>query len=616
MGSMIQLKNDESSARDRGLLFIDGILMDKVYLYLRDEETCELTINDSETSRAIAAYSLSDFPRRVEQMFILYHPNDLEHLNKQSTIFISHEWVNRQPTNKYTVYIEFGGDALSRWKAPYTFAAYAKEMYQILKARKDLIDVGLSNIHEGRIDRMTELGGAEPIHTPVALEQIDESRIHRLNVEFPYSSPEVKIADELDRMFSILRETNNEAVNIVTARLQDNSLKIMMTGSDATTRYQLFVNGSLLEGSSALALNGTNMLGSVWHIELENNEALYGLGDNRFFDIPEKVTTIAVKLEPKLFSRWEQIQASPEIRIRTPESSHYLVNMETPKPFPNDYSITFFFDLDVNNWRGQYSPRQYIDETAKFFAYDPNVRVYSPDVTEYGFNITFRIASSHLRIVDEVLRCRHAVSRFLDEIETEIFSDSSSHSIVTSFNFPKEVAVSCEQYLQYFIQFLRDLGVEATSELKHKAGQVLFTVTPVDEREALDKIQTALNIYLELPTSPVSIDTENEIAVLRLESTVHRLQSDFKLAAAELKAKVAEIESKNSTIESQRIIINVQKSLLDGEIFKDSLRDITPKTDDDENILGGTVILSKIGKGVQVNLAETYRKLKRFLKEK
>jgi len=118
-------------------------------------------------------------------------------------------------------------------------------------------------------------------------------------------------------------------------------------------------------------------------------------------------------------------------------------------------------------------------------------------------------------------------------------------SIAVLFDFPEEVRVPCEQYLLYFGQFLRDLGVQAISDLSHEAGQVLFTVKPTDPRTALDKVRAALDVYLSLPTSPVSDPTHNEIAVQRLEASVLRLQSDLRLASAELQAK-------NMTIEAQQ----------------------------------------------------------------
>jgi hypothetical protein len=36
---------------------------------------------------------------------------------------------------------------------------------------------------------------------------------------------------------------------------------------------------------------------------------------------------------------------------------------------------------------------------------------------------------------------------------------------VTFFDFPEPVKVPCQQYLLYFVQFLKDVGVEATAEL-------------------------------------------------------------------------------------------------------------------------------------------------------
>jgi CheY-like chemotaxis protein len=183
-------------------------------------------------------------------------------------------------------------------------------------------------------------------------------------------------------------------------------------------------------------------------------------------------------------------------------------------------------------------------------------------------------------------------------------------SVAVLFDFPEEVRVPCEQYLLYFGQFLRDLGVQATSDLSHEAGQVLFTVTPTDPRTALDKVHAALDVYLRLPTSPVSDPTHNEIAVQRLEASVLRLQSDVRLASAELQAK-------NATIEAQQLIIQTQKGLLSGEIVFNSMKDVTPKVEDKEELLGGIVILTTYEeKGVKVNLAEVYRKLKGLFKDK
>jgi hypothetical protein len=216
-------------------------------------------------------------------------------------------------------------------------------------------------------------------------------------------------------------------------------------------------------------------------------------------------------------------------------------------------------------------------------------------------------------IADEVERVAKIVREVHSEVLNQLLSRLNSRSVVASFkDFPKEVRTYCEQYLMYFIQFLQDLGVDATSELKHEAGQVLFTVTPSNEHEALDKIRTALNVYLHLPSSPLGNEVSTDIAVNRLESAVLRLQSDLRLAAAELQAK-------NATIEAQQLTINVQKSLLNGEIRTGAFKDVTPKQKDEdrEEFFDGAAALTVLKKeGYELNLPKIYRRLKELFTEK
>jgi hypothetical protein len=604
MVTMIEIKKDEdpTSKRD-GLLFIDGAFIEKVDVrFSLDEQTCYIASNDEDTSIKLAAYSISDFPISPYSLRLACFPDSVKHLDKDTGILIRRESTE---SREFLVYIVFGGSSLSEWKSGYSFSEYAYEMYQILKTRDEVFYLNLGNINGGRVTEKIVRDGKTAEIIKIDLEQIDKSHIHSLEVVLPYSSPDVKIVDELERIFNIIRKVHEEAVRLITPSISTHTLEIRKVEGKEPIINQLFINGSLLEESEAHLYGAHLPNGAFWHISLESHKTFYELANSRFSDIPDKVTYFEVKLESELFSRWRLITGGEEARIKTPQTLHYIDDI-SPGHFYYTYSITFFFSLDVNNWRGQYTPQNYADEINRYFANNSDVYVYFNDLTEYRFNLEFRVTSPNSIITDEILLCRNTIRKFLDEFESNITSTSTTNSIVTSFNFPEEVAVSCEQYLLYFIQFLRDLGVEASSELKHKAGEVLFTVTPTDERDALDKIQEALSMYLELPFSPIS-NTSNEIAIQRLESSVLRLQSELKLAEAEKQAK-------DIAIEGQRFIIEVQKSLLKGEVIGGALKDVTPKVDDKENILGGTVALTKIGKGVELNLAETYRKLKRLLK--
>jgi hypothetical protein len=191
--------------------------------------------------------------------------------------------------------------------------------------------------------------------------------------------------------------------------------------------------------------------------------------------------------------------------------------------------------------------------------------------------------------------------------------------------FPEEVRVPCEQYLLYFTKFLRDLGISSTANIKHEAGEVLFSVTPDSPNQALDKIRVALEIFLDLPKKEIVIvpDEEFEIAMLKAKANIDHLNSQLSLAKAEVRFKEREIHAFEATLEAKDISIeflreklNQQKRLLNGEIAE-GIIDIGPKTKDEdkEEFFDGVFALTQYEeKGVRVNLAQLYRKLKTYLK--
>ena len=128
---------------------------------------------------------------------------------------------------------------------------------------------------------------------------------------------------------------------------------------------------------------------------------------------------------------------------------------------------------------------------------------------------------------------------------------TQSNSVAVTFDFPPEIRVACEQYLVYFVQFLRDIGIEASAELREEANHLLFSVTPKDKKEALDHIREALGIYLRLPSNPnvgLSTPTASDIEVQRLVANIHHLNGQLALAGAVLQQKDILIQQQQSFI--------------------------------------------------------------------
>lgn len=197
--------------------------------------------------------------------------------------------------------------------------------------------------------------------------------------------------------------------------------------------------------------------------------------------------------------------------------------------------------------------------------------------------------------------------RFLGEIATkavtELNSDASKDTLVTLFKFPSEVATACEQYLIYFSQFLKDLGIDANVGIRHEASSVLFSVTPTTGAEALDNVRQALDIYLSLPSAPHRDNVAGEsrdIAVQQLQANIYHLKSQVILSLAMVQAQKAQIEALELSNYRHKQLL-----AMNGWTENHSRQSGEP-------ILNGLVEIRPLEvKGATINLPEIWRLLKR-----
>lgn len=135
--------------------------------------------------------------------------------------------------------------------------------------------------------------------------------------------------------------------------------------------------------------------------------------------------------------------------------------------------------------------------------------------------------------------------------------------ITATFTFPDQITTQCQQYLLYFVRFLQDLGISATSDLTESAGQILYSVTPISSEDALDKIREALAVYLNLPSSPITYD--DSFAAMRLQQQIDNLQHSQKMAARELQFTEKLLVAQSETIQEKNIIISQKDSTIDQQ---------------------------------------------------
>ncbi|MGI8639869.1 MAG: hypothetical protein ACR2MG_07930 [Pyrinomonadaceae bacterium] len=281
------------------------------------------------------------------------------------------------------------------------------------------------------------------------------------------------------------------------------------------------------------------------------------------------------KLKTSDFSKASSLKFKPYVSLH--ETVSLIVEIDLPRAdvIDKDQSelgvYIFIIPLQLH-WKNSFTIAEYREVISSKLENHPDFDVessFDPDSTPMravmnlfiGLPVILRFVedfsnnpiSEALRKYVELVKQKH------DETFQLLSTKYEKDSLNTIFAFPIEIKTSCEQYLVYFAQFLQDLGINATSNLKEEAGKVLFSVTPTDDVEALDKIREALAVYLNLPSSPIVYD--ESFAAMRLHQQIDNLQHSQRMAEREIRSAERELRLAQTVIESQDKVI-VQKDTL------------------------------------------------------
>ena len=231
-----------------------------------------------------------------------------------------------------------------------------------------------------------------------------------------------------------------------------------------------------------------------------------------------------------------------------------------------DFEDGFYgvFKVSFERWKWNFSPQQYFTEFVRILGNQfVDIEVNESDSFITSVGVVFRGTEAASSVTGEFNKIFLIINKFHWEVVHRLENEKSEDSILNTFNFPKEFKIPCEQYLLYFAQFLQDLGINATSNLKEEAGKVLFSVTPTDDIEALDKIREALAVYLNLPSSPIVYD--ESFAAMRLQQQVENLQHSQKMAVREIRSAERELRLAQTVIEHQDKIITQKDSIIEQQ---------------------------------------------------
>lgn len=263
--------------------------------------------------------------------------------------------------------------------------------------------------------------------------------------------------------------------------------------------------------------------------------------------------------------------------------------------------------FDLGCWSRPYGVNQLAFELRRLLDTDEGDLTFSGVEDEGGFLNGFGISApiELCETVSYVLdRLKPKVDKLIRAAETNLLQDSNA--IISVFDFPEPVRTACEQYLAYFGQFLRDLGIDASTSISERASEVLFTVEPKDKTIALDTIRDALNAYLKMPGSSeaaAEMAQGKDISILQLRSNIFHLQSQLALLAAIVQAK-------DATISAQITELTMLRN--DGDLRRYLPSSSSLKNKDSEPLIEGLVdVESYKTKGFVFDLPNILRTLKR-----
>lgn len=603
---MIEIRKsyNEDSKKEYDLL-IDGVLIDKVDVesFGKNPTTREtaygIRLFDSEASERLTAHSLSELPE-IEYLQFKHEFDGLP--------LVDHIWIS-QPSRQKNFYISFVySPNLSEWMRTYSFADYYKE---ICKA--------ISSVNNSEIE--------------VEMYDHNEGIFHGFSVTFPCSS-ETPLANELILPSELLRSCHEETEAILRSRIEIRNAK----DPNDKRKYQILIGSRPLDtvsvrgrpddegkiyfdiftkdrnASRQMAAYSLEKLLPIEFLRLEYyRDDLKPIADSATIFISEDYIAESIENPRDNESRLKiinlgtykcSITIEPSLSVWQAEYSFADYAMGIFQAFKN---IDDSMKVSLVGEEGKALNREYIEEGSKEY------EELAPEDIEksyiHSLEIQFPYSSLQATIEDELRRFSRVFHPLHKEVIDILTSKVRNRSVIEYFEFPPEVSVACEQYLLYFSQFLKDLGVEATADIRHEAGQVLFAVTPKNRDEALDKIHAALKTYLQFASSPIgdNPDPEDDMTFQRLLANIDHLKGQLRLS-------YMMVRSQEATIQAQQVTIDSQQRALSGEVLLDSVKNVTPrpKDKDEEEVLNRLLTL---GQYKNVGIAEALRRLKLIFKE-
>lgn len=303
------------------------------------------------------------------------------------------------------------------------------------------------------------------------------------------------------------------------------------------------------------------------------------------------------------------------LALRVNDNCHPLINDCVICFGENGIVLDFGSTCSIDSWRQPYTVGDLCKAIKRL---SPSFKRKGMENRTYKENDNYFLTLSFTKrnidgpLLDEFTRCARVVRQTLHQATDRVHAAIRPSALTLYFRFPKEIQSACAQYLLYFQQFLSDLGIGATAEIKERAHRLLFTVSPTSGKEGLLWVKEALVAYLQLPslTEPCArMVSSTDVAILQLDSNICHLKQQLEMSRYVIAAQDTTIRLLEHTDFRFREETTLSAPDVPAESAIPGRRD---GGDEGEPLVGRFVSVTSFEiKGFKFNLPELLRALKR-----
>jgi hypothetical protein len=305
----------------------------------------------------------------------------------------------------------------------------------------------------------------------------------------------------------------------------------------------------------------------------------------------------------------------PFSKIAPPHEFMRNVGFDWLRTYTIGARVEFEVPLNIRTWSKAWSITDFMDGLQEVRqASQSEASIIDPTTQAHGAVasscvMSFPIPDQNARAIDVLRERIPGAVGLVNGAANRLDARALQQGVLRVYRFPPRIQAAACRYLDYFAQFLSDLGFDAHSTREHRAGMVIFTVTPSSQAQALHRIAEALTIYSNLPAFPdfeaVSAGLPDP-AVVELRRVVGEMKSELAQARANISSLMLADDIPRLDWDAAAL---ASVPAIDHPVANN------PPCSDREPLLGGLISLGAYESfGVRFDLAAFLRLLKRTVR--